>query len=87
MMRKKEKPHATTSPQPRFHVRLVVGLSWLGSVGVGLWLLGPAATYFLGLLLLLALVGLAGTAIFSARTEPIERLVNLIKALRGNRKR
>jgi len=83
-MKKKEKPHATTRPLT-FRIRIAVGLGGLGSVGVGLWLVGPAASYFLGLLLLMGSVGLAGTAIFSPRDEPVQRLVNLIKAMRGKR--
>ncbi|MPZ80597.1 MAG: hypothetical protein GEV28_09435 [Actinophytocola sp.] len=62
-------------------------MSGLGGVGMSVWLFGPAASYLLGLLSLLALVGLAWTAIFSAREEPSERLVDLIKALRGRRRR
>ncbi|HEY0449284.1 hypothetical protein [Actinophytocola sp.] len=86
-MHENEKTHATTRPQLRFVAKLVAGLSGLGSVGVGLWLLGPAASYFLGLLLLLATVGLTWTAVFSPREEPIKRLERLIKALRGRRGR
>lgn len=85
-MQKKEKPHATTRSLLRFPIRLAAGLGGLGSVGVGLWMIGPAASYFLGLLLLIGSVGLAGTAIFSTREEPIQRLVNLIKAMRGKRR-
>lgn len=84
-MRKKEKPHATTRSLLTFPIRIAAGVGGLGGVGVGLWLIGPAASYFLGLLLLVGAVGLAGTAIFSTREEPIQRLVNLIKAVRGKR--
>jgi hypothetical protein len=84
-VRKKEKPHATTRPSLIFSMRLAAGLGGLGGVGVGLWAIGPAASYFLGLLLLVGSVGLAGTAIFSTREEPNQRLVDLIKAIRGKR--
>lgn len=87
MVRKKEKPHATTRPQRHLLPRLVAGLSGLGGVGMSVWLVGPAASYLLGLLLLLAMVGLAWSAIFSPREEPSQRLEHLIRALRGRHRR
>jgi hypothetical protein len=82
-MRKREKPDATTRSPLVLPAKLAAGLAGLGGVGAGLWLVGPAASYFLGLLFLLALVGVAGTAIFSKREEPIRRLMNLIRVMRG----
>jgi len=81
-MRKREKPNVTTRSRLRSRIALVTGLSGLSGVGAGLWLLGPAAGYTIGLLLVLANFVLAWTAIFITRKEPSERLVNLIKAVR-----
>ena len=71
-MRKKE----TLRRQVR--VVLAAGISGLG--GAGMLLLGPAGAV-LGALLLLAVVGLAGAVVFSRRDEPIQRVLELIKAL------
>ena len=86
-MRKREKVHDTTRTQSRFPVGLTVGLGGLSGIGVSLWLLGPAAGYVLGLLLLLVNLCLVWTAIFSSREEPSQRLLRLIKALRRRRDR
>jgi hypothetical protein len=85
-MPNKEKPHATNKPQRHFRVRIVAGLTGLGGTGCTLWLLGPAASYQLGMLLVLGLIGLTWTTIFSSREEPSRRLRKLIKDIRGRRR-
>jgi hypothetical protein len=84
-MRMKGKSDDTTRPRLRSRIRLVAGLSGLGSVGFGVWMLGPAVGYLFGIVLVLANFVLVWTAIFITREEPSRRLVHLIKVLLGRR--
>jgi hypothetical protein len=71
-MRKKE------TLRRQFRVVLAAGISGLG--GAGMVMLGPAGL-ILGALFLLAVIVFAGAVVFSRRDEPIQRVLELIKAL------
>jgi hypothetical protein len=65
----------------RRRVRWLLTASVSGVGGAGMVLLGPVGATVLGGLLLLALLGLTSAVVFSPRDEPIQRLLDLIKAL------
>jgi len=70
--------HKKETLRRQVRVALAAGISAL--CGAGMMLLGPAGAV-LGALLLIALLGFAGAVVFSRRDEPIQRVLELIKAL------
>ena len=61
----------------RFRQMLAFEVGELG--GAGMMLLGRVGAVVLGVVVLLALVGLTAAAVFSRRDEPTKRLLELIK--------
>lgn len=78
-------PHGGS--RPRTALAVMVGLSLLGDVGLLLLLAGSPWLLVLVVVFFFAVLGLVWTAVFSVREEPTERLVHLIKALRGRSRR
>lgn len=61
----------------RFRQMLAFGVGGLG--GAGMMLLGRVGAVVLGVVVLLALLGLMAAVVFSRRDEPTQRLLELIK--------